>query len=594
MGCKPTVWLLGILLLSQSLSIYATDGLESQDLSIHPYLRSSPDAPSANSIKSTHSQVFSDYLNQEIEKSKISVITTPIDKHSARLTFSLNDYPVCQYSVLSRTMRNGEVVLQGYFPEIHHVESFEWPDFEMSALHVREYLKSEFKIDVSENYMSKQKCYSMKEFSAFPVWDFMVSTPKGAVRILVDDTQIYSVEKKFYDAIGESRVFAKNPKTTPLEVFQLELNGDGTLTNEYFVTTTSANPLESYPRAGSPKLQFIYSPKDYRFIEASAFTYAVHALNFFTALGYSSNSSPLVVIKLHMAIDGSPNNAFYNPSDSNENNLPSISLGDGDGINYQNFSLDTDIISHEFSHHVINFHLHSSREETSIIHEGLADFFAYAKSENSCLATSVCTRNSRLCMNDCLRSGDIRINYNDSIYKGAGIHIKSIALSGMLWELRNKIGPTSEKIVYDSLAYMVSNSGFKHLLAGIILADSELNAGKHACDIYDIAISRGFKEFVENIDCHKASAIKATVLEFKEQSLENPPTNLTEKDEKNKIKCGALITYTSTQNYFLTFLILLPVFLLALLKLFGTSLQKFKNIKHLLLVDSRFYSHMKH
>ena len=76
--------------------------------------------------------------------------------------------------------------------------------------------------------------------------------------------------------------------------------------------------------------------------------------------------------------------------------------------------------------------------ESLVLHEGLSDFFTFARTGNACLGESICPATSDFCYvpNQCLRTGDNDLALGDAI-SSPEPHMKSQFISG-LWDLIKK------------------------------------------------------------------------------------------------------------------------------------------------------------
>src|SRR5690606_34583582 len=106
-------------------------------------------------------------------------------------------------------------------------------------------------------------------------------------------------------------------------------------------------------------------------------------------------------------------------------------------------STNSDVVAHEFGHHVEFESLQETRGESLVMNEGLTDYFAMARSGDSCLGESICPYNSSInCevnqkapKQSCLRSATaVKYVLNENTKTDA--HFKSQFISGMLWDLR--------------------------------------------------------------------------------------------------------------------------------------------------------------
>jgi len=348
-----------------------------------------------------------------------------------------------------------------------------------------------------------------------PLWDFLVLWQGRKYRILADTKEILKVQGLFFEvATAKIQAYETNPVDDNVKIFDAEVNGSGFLTSTHFVTNTNThvrNVSSGISRVFSDQNQFLFDPLSNGFGESSVFIHATKTFDYFTGLGYEWTESNPVMLVLHAVFDGEKNNALYEPPVSSMGNQAIISVGDGDGKVLQHLPFDADVISHEFAHHVVYRTLKEVAGESLILHEGLADYFTFARTGNACLGESICPDGTTLCVvrpiegseqQSCLRSGELDVHYNDSRYRKYGFHTKGQMISGYLWRLREKLGDqVVTPVVFKALSYLVRDSGFRDFLISLLLADRDLNESANACTFHAAALDIALDSFLENVDC---------------------------------------------------------------------------------------------
>jgi hypothetical protein len=473
--------------------------------------------------------------------------------------FFYKNIPLCGYKIKVVLRKDGTIYTVGYIPHVEIEESLYEISFEEALHTVKEFLKS------SEENILKIKSYShclfVKNGIMRSAWSIVVQKTEGFYEMLADSKHLYENFPLSLDSLqqGKMLAFKEQPNVSPLAHFYELVENDGTLTNDIFVTDTTINSYNSVPRAVEKSLVFEYSVLDPRFQEVSAFVHAMKARDFFINLGYKEDDNVRVVLSLHNVFNNSPNNASFYPSSVSPYGLPSILFGDGDGVNYGSFAVDSDVVTHEYSHYIIYRYLYPSREESAVLHEGLADFFSETRRNDPCFAASICISNSA-CFNQCLRTAKNSIQYRDVFFDNNEIHLKSLVISGMLWDLYEALGTDINAIVFHSLKYLVYNSGYKQFLMGLLLADQDLFKGQHACSIFDAAQSRNFGDFLKDIDCNDYKTIPKPIL--------TPTKGATSKKSQ---KCAMVLVagknYPSSFVLYFFFLLPILVFLAGFLRL---------------------------
>ena len=134
-------------------------------------------------------------------------------------------------------------------------------------------------------------------------------------------------------------------------------------------------------------------------------------------------------------------NAAYLPSSLKGNTRPQIVIGTGweegmpDETKYplRYLGKDSDVVMHEFGHHMVFRTLRDVRGEGGAMHEGFADYFTYAITGNNLLAESIVPSNRTS-----LRGGDKTGDVVSFISEKP--HISGELWSSALWKVRVQLG----------------------------------------------------------------------------------------------------------------------------------------------------------
>ena len=556
-------------------------------ISIHPFMKKS-DFPLllSNSYslgkKKPVADVVQSFLKGRVPFDKVEIMKKPLSptqislgytKQQILYTFFLEDIPFCEFEVKATLYKGQTPAILGRIPQIAKdalsVPSTNWPDFSSAWSFLENYLYDLHPEETrSPILLKKEKCYGIDiENAPLPLWSIHVRFGDYSYKILTDEFDIYQNFPLFFHAnTAQIQAYKLNAKDGNLKTFSHEVAGTGYLENTLFRTNTTSYVQAAAPRAFAEDHQFIYETTDRRFDEASVFAHANNMISYFESLGFDSTNEKSMLLKVHAFPLRNVNNALYEPGTATVDGHPAISIGDGDGSikGLQNLATDSDVISHEYTHHIVYTTLKSTVGESLIMHEGLADFFTFAKTGDSCLGESICPESSSMCYvrDTCLRTADIDLKYNDSRYQRFPPHLKSQIISSFLWNLRPHMELTDiSKLTYHALSYFVSDSGFQDFIIALLLADKDLYSANHACAITAEAKNRGLDVFLENIDCTNSESWKKEV----------EPTPVVEKstsnDDSSLFSCGTVkeISPNRSQNSyrFLPFLLfLLPVFFL--------------------------------
>ncbi|MEZ4743266.1 MAG: hypothetical protein R3B45_12610 [Bdellovibrionota bacterium] len=285
--------------------------------------------------------------------------------------------------------------------------------------------------------------------------------------------------------------------------FQTQLSGldeSGYLNGKNFIVFA---PSEHDERVFSTTQEFNFSPDNDKksFDQVQAYYGATKVLNWFQEqFGYNQSNEP-IKIRVHANNLVGTNNARYLPD---EGSGAEIHIGTGDGSHLANLSRDNDVIAHEFSHHVLFKRLKSSNGESGLLHEGYADYFAYAASNNPFLAESVKVDAPWL------RTAKLEpgIRFDDPTLSW-GKHNRAQIISAFLWEVREIIGQDMDSIVYNSIDYLQESSGIKDAILALLNSDRDLFKlnpddpdadafGIHKCEIINGALQRVSSIFRRN------------------------------------------------------------------------------------------------
>jgi hypothetical protein len=215
--------------------------------------------------------------------------------------------------------------------------------------------------------------------------------------------------------------------------------------------------------------------------QAHIYSYVSRQLDFFKQLNF--DVGPLE--KISIAV-----NSAYAPGYrlKRGNSKASIVIGDMVREHLVNMHFDSDVVSHEFSHHVIAQSINdfSITQESVALQEGLADFFAMAGRQDSCFAPTTCAPNTnyiscQLFKNQCLRSAANQIRYHDSQYESptfvADSHYRGLLVSGLMWDLgtitkdRIKVA----QLALNALQFVPPSASIRDFVKGLYFANLQFN-----------------------------------------------------------------------------------------------------------------------
>lgn len=336
-----------------------------------------------------------------------------------------------------------------------------------------------------------------------PAWEIHAVDPsRGAViRRIIDARYGQLLEEKAAD-FRLTSVYSKNPKDGGMTQVKLpDLRNGHSLDGKYF---TVFSPDQTVPRAEGHHGDFSYRPDvdsdAPHFDEVQTYYNASRALAFFRGKFGFDPKTESITIRVHHDMGGKHDNAYYLPSLS----APEIRIGQGDKL--RNLSRDVDVISHEYAHHVIYQYLKESKGESGVLHEGIADYFAFAISDDPYLGESVLPNSAYV------RTGTtIDKDKYDLLPAGTKTHVKGSYWSAFLWLLRESLGSEyTDLLVYESLPYLGPDGTIKDAFLGILSADRDLSGnsrrgevplyGENKCAIFAAGLKLGFATYLADFD----------------------------------------------------------------------------------------------
>lgn len=519
----------------------------------------------------------SDFLNPMIEMrgTPVTGFGLATGGHSEDFRFYVGGVPLCGFQVRAHSLTGpksqGGMFVLGSLPDVDPYEpvpASDWPDLGLTLDNVT---KDTVELTGAKRLTlaSRSRCLHVVDGRLLPVWNLKVYADGMPYVAWADAYETVKIERAFFDVDGTAKIYPHNRLDASLVDLKLkDLAADGTLSSTYLKTIVPP----AYTPVSSTTHNYQIAPTDLRFDELQVYAQAQIHFDFFSSLGFEWYGPKPLEIKIHIEPDNRKNNALFIPGSDIDGSRPSISIHDGDGIDLQNLVSDGDVVSHEFGHHVIYRTLRSTSGESLVLHEGLADFFAFSRTGDACLGESICPQGSTACIleSQCLRTADNGLVYDDELWNtwaGAKYrlgHLHGQLVSGMLWDLRTEQGiPAADvsKMTMKAVSYFKENSGLRDLMLALFTADLELFGAQYADKIYAAGTKRGLGGMFADVT--PGQPIPA--LEGTNPALGGTaPTASTKKKEKednNPFKC-ATIAYDAdrTSGIFLMLLLSIPLF----------------------------------
>ena len=264
------------------------------------------------------------------------------------------------------------------------------------------------------------------------------------------------------------------------------------------------------------------------FDQLQSYYNAEKVVRFFQKVSLKWPDTPLAIYTHHQQ----KNVARYLPALASPR--AKIFLGRGDGILRQNLARDPDVLTHEMAHHVVYQFLTHLEGVSGALHEGYADYFAYALAGDPYLAETVNP------LEPSLRDVDQDKNFQN-VPEDANLHEKGTSWAYALWQMRQSSWmreKSFDHVVARSLTYLSPRSHWQEAMFALLWADTEfypqrsdpLGRGQHYCQMLDAFDDAGFFEFTAPLN--RASC---GVGLQKEKSPTNPSSA-----KSTPIACGTL------------------------------------------------------
>lgn len=414
--------------------------------------------------------------------------------------FSVSGIPLCQFETRVHSLKD-KTYVEGNLPDSVPVGEIP-PPMEESSTDLKRIL-TRLNLEGTMKNRVNTPCLAWdgkKLVSALEINFQVGDLPYYA---LVTEKDVLKAEARFFDAVVEedAQIYVKDPNTSTnltLKTFTLSgMSGGGSLCSARLKTVVPSSVTQAF----ASKSGFIYPTTDQRFLETSFFTNASNHVDWFLGLGIlSAWPGPKIDLMMDGTKDFANNSSVYIPGSTGSS--PTIKVGSGDGVSLQNLYIDYDVIAHELGHHVVYQKLTTTSGQSLVIHEGLADFFVYGKTQYPCLGNLICPKNGTLCYSStCLRTGEFPLGFDDANLPTEP-HKLSQVISSLLWDIghgntdRSITGIGVElitKILLKAIDFFPKDAGYADLMSSLMKADKALNSSANCATIQAAAYSRGLQ-----------------------------------------------------------------------------------------------------
>ena len=411
----------------------------------------------------------------------------------------VGDYDVCDMSIRTVETPSGSVRAVGVLPQLTVVQTFAddaWQSRE-SAVNLAVTRLRAIGVNISSVIVTKSaKCLYVRNDKLLPAWHLIVRLEDIPYQVFVGPGEVLEGDVLGFDVKAKVKAYASNPKDGKLIDFDVNVSGDGYLTNEYFKTRSGD---ASIPRQLSPSNSFTQSPNSVSFAEQSLFAHVNQHFEFAVANGYVwSGPKPLTIMTHYEAVSGNKNHAQYQPYDGQSG--PFILMAPGDGYNFENLMVDSDVASHELGHHIVYSSVTGLYGDSLVIHEGMADAITFMRSGDSCLGESICPVKENPAMNicqvygKCLRNAETTMKYQDANYATSPRHLQGRVISGLFWDLykSEKIPVVNlQKLVIATTWFLPPKADMASFVVALLDADYALFDRRYQAVLMQAAAERG-------------------------------------------------------------------------------------------------------
>lgn len=538
-------------------------------VNIHPYRKHAPLPQQALHRHGlvdleTYGKLLLSYSNLA---NQFEIVTHKHGSASLRYRFRLNGIKVCDLEVALHSLPANRIYYVGKLPTGDpHLLRLNWP----STSAVQDLITASMP---EANIIAKSRCLLNTAAGLLPVYDVrIVADDDLPYKLRVSADGIIHTHRLFSPVQGKFKVYPENRVRSKERVeTSVEVSGSGYLDNYYFTTFSHD---EDIPRVYSEDNEFIYPEGDKRMAEVNSFVHANQMLDWFIKMGFEPSKSDKVVIEVNPSLEDLShneidigNNAYYMPKQAiNENSeyntqYSRIFLSKGDGVILRNICNDSDVVSHELGHHIIYRYLENFNKDGGVLHEALADYYVYAKTDNSCLAESICPAQSEACYirGKCLRSATTDLTYRD-VQSSKSPHEKGMVLSSALWKLRSHAETSKskvDKIIYGAMDFFLPDTDQRGFIESMLVSDYKLFKGEHCKEIIKSMRRKGYGWHMAGLSCDNLSSMHDRRVAAKSEKELRKRQD--EEYEYKRPTCGTISLSSNGSNYVLILLACVPL-----------------------------------
>lgn len=240
------------------------------------------------------------------------------------------------------------------------------------------------------------------------------------------------------------------------------------------------------------------SDADSFYDQSASFLYGARHFDFLKsqyAFEYYSNTPIQLIVG---GVGTELNNAHFDPS-AQPGVGGRIIIGQGQAPYLQNLGKDEDVISHEIGHYLIFKWIYDvSSVDSKVLHEGLADFFVYDRTGDTCLGESICPGALKCVTSSCLRVGNVAFKYGDDTWnKTTEFHKKGQLIATALYNIRSKVSPgVAGKVAFKALSKVSPNCSIQQYVIALLHAEAELFSSTNRAVFLEQLRNAGFSTWL--------------------------------------------------------------------------------------------------
>lgn len=467
-------------------------------------------------------------ISNDIEVKLDKEITKPTGRFSVFYQFMIDGLKIDYYMLKASKQKDGSIFMTGSLPDVDDDQSSfylsKFPSDDSLRSYAAQFLESiDFAFKAEDMRLSFHRpCATVVDSFIKRAICVQARANERAYDLIIAEDGVSQFHAASFHATARLKnVYTENPNSGKAD-HVVDVTSTKYLQNSRF--TILPGDGQRLVSVGS---EFKYTADDSSAArQIHAFSFANRMFDWYDSLGFSG-AGRQITIRTGVSITGADgvktdDNAAFFPSEWR------IDIGKGSGQGLQNLGLDIDVVAHEVGHFIVFQGINEispsvneqTGDHTAAIHEGLADYFTYASTGDTCLGNTVCPANSPYCFKKigpqlCLRVGsDIGFKYGDATYNSLpGGHLKGQLVAAFLYEARSNYSGDDlfsfDQVIVNAMDYVPAGQvSYGDLILGIMASDKELQNGKFCKSVYDAALAYDLGMWI-NADAGRCSTFNS-------------------------------------------------------------------------------------